>query len=452
MDREKNAYQKAVEFIDHIPQFGHGNGVIRSRYALQAMNNPERKMKIIHVAGTNGKGSVCCYLSNMLQANGYSVGLFTSPHLVKVNERIRINGEVVSDRDFEEAFAYVHGLDEKIPDDIGFHLAYFDYMFAIAMHIFERKNVDFVILETGLGGKLDATNAVENPLLTILTSISFDHCALLGNTITEIAGEKAGIIKPHIPVVYIRNNPESAAVIEERARQCEADAIQVENCQWKILKNSGKRIDFLVHNRYYKSNVFSVSTSAVYQVMNSLTALTALKVLETRGMISQDEKKTAQAVTDTRWEGRMEEVEPDIYVDGAHNPDGIQAFLASVPAVKADRKCHLLFSVVKDKNYDQMIAQLCEKNLFDSYIITQIEGARKLDDQEISSHFRKYTDKPVVAFDNVKEAFSYATAVRDDGVLMCAGSLYLVGLIKEFVQDLQKEDNAKDVLAADREE
>lgn len=432
-------YKKAIAYINAIPQFGHGSGVVRSRYILSAMGNPEKNMKIIHVAGTNGKGSVCCYLSNILIQNGYTVGLFISPHLIKENERIQIDNQPVSDDEFAEAFEAVLQIDQNIPSENGFKMAYFDYMFAIAMHIFSQKNVDFVILETGLGGKLDATNAVANPILTILTSISFDHTALLGNTLTEIAGEKAGIIKLGIPVVYVKNNQESAEVIEHRANECSAELIPVEESQWKIIKNSGKRIDFLAHNRYYKSNVFSIRTSAVYQVMNSMTAITAAKTLERGQIVKLEQRKIEKALENTFWEGRMEEILPDIYIDGAHNPDGIQAFLTSVPAVKANRKCHLLFSVVRDKNYDKMIAELCEQNLFDSFIITQIDGARKLDDKEISSHFRKYTDKPVATFDDAEAAFDYAVGIKKDGVLMCAGSLYLVGMMKQLVQQHNNE-------------
>ena len=203
-------YNEIVNSLDSISQFASSTGLERGRQLLHDMNNPEKSLKIIHVAGTNGKGSVCAYIAGILQHNGYKTGLFTSPHLDDITERIRINGIMISQEDFEEAYWYVeeHRTQE---------LAYFDYLFGMAMYYYSKHDVDYVVMETGLGGKLDATNAVDNPVVSVITTISLEHTAILGDTIEKIANEKAGIIKPGIPVVCSGIVKEAADVIRKRA-------------------------------------------------------------------------------------------------------------------------------------------------------------------------------------------------------------------------------------------
>ena len=187
-------YREIVDYIEEIPKF--------------------TSKKVIHVAGTNGKGSVCAYLDSMLRAGGYKVGLFTSPHLVKINERFKINGEMISDERFVKAFEEVQKIIKKAQEDGLDHPSYFETLFLMGMVVFKEANVDYVVLETGLGGRLDATNTVDHPLACIITSISLDHVEYLGDTIGKIAGEKAGIIKPQVPVIYDGHQPEASEVIE----------------------------------------------------------------------------------------------------------------------------------------------------------------------------------------------------------------------------------------------
>ena len=255
-------YNEIVNSLDSISQFASSTGLERGRQLLHDMNNPEKSLKIIHVAGTNGKGSVCAYIAGILQHNGYKTGLFTSPHLDDITERIRINGIMISQEDFEEAYWYVeeHRTQE---------LAYFDYLFGMAMYYYSKHDVDYVVMETGLGGKLDATNAVDNPVVSVITTISLEHTAILGDTIEKIANEKAGIIKPGIPVVCSGIVKEAADVIRKRAADFGCDCHVVDDNTFELIQNTYGYIDFLIHNEYYKNDCFRLSTNALYQMENA---------------------------------------------------------------------------------------------------------------------------------------------------------------------------------------
>ena len=431
-------YNEILDYINAIPKYGSETGVVRAGYLLDRLDHPEKNMKVIHVAGTNGKGSVCAYLANILYESGYKVGLFISPHLVKINERIQINNKMISDEMFVEAFHVIYNIEQSLIKEGICKIMYFDYLFAMAMYVFEKEHVEYAVLETGLGGRLDSTNAIAHPILSVITSISLDHTEVLGNSISQIAYEKAGIIKKNVPVVYMNQNSEATEVIERIARQMSSECIQVLDTQWEIIKNNTKHIDFLVHNRYYKRDVFTIQSPATYQVMNCVIALSAIKVIEKYDLGVFDSESLHKGVFNTFWEGRMEQILSDIYIDGAHNPDGIHAFIDSLHSIKNDRTCTLLFAVVKDKHYNEMIKTICESGMFDNLIVTQLNGARKSDNMEIVKCFKKYTSQPIVAFETVKQGFDYGVTTKGEGILVCVGSLYLVGEIKQIVQIYNK--------------
>lgn len=429
-------FEKIEEFLNTIPQFTELNGLERAGKLLEAMGKPERGLKVIHVAGSNGKGSVCVYIDEILRANGYRTGLFVSPHLVDIRERIRIDGRLVDKQQFIQAFEKVSEAAEKLKAQ-NIPLAYFDYFFGMAMYIFMQQNVDYVILETGIGGKLDATNVIDKPVLSVITTISKEHMAILGDTLSEIAAEKAGIIKKKTPVVYSAKEADVIRVIEAVAKEKEAfPAAGVTPQMYQIYKNTGNCIDFSLHNGYYKNDCFSLATGAVYQAENCSLALTAVKVLEERGLIKLDEGKVRQAVYDMHWEGRMEEVLPGVYLDGAHNPEGIEGFIKSAKAICQAKKAVLLFSVVKDKNFENMIKSLSESELFEGFIVTQLNSSRRLGGDDIKELFAKYTNAYVYETDSVGDAFALGLKKQKEtgGIFLCTGSLYLVGEIKALLE------------------
>ena len=210
-------YEEAVAYIEETPKFTTKNKLSHTKECLERLGNPEKKFKVIHVAGTNGKGSTCAFLTSIFREAGYSCGLFTSPHLVVINERFQINEKNIDNQTFMSAFEKVKALADELVAEGSYHPTYFEMLFLMGMVIFAEAGVNYVMLETGLGGRLDATTAVEDPVACVITSISFDHMQYLGNTIAEIAGEKAGIIVPGVPVIYDGNNPEAAKVIRKQA-------------------------------------------------------------------------------------------------------------------------------------------------------------------------------------------------------------------------------------------
>lgn len=426
-------YDEIIDRLDSIGQFASSTGAQRAELLLKDMGNPEEKLNIIHVAGTNGKGSTCAYIAQILQENGYKTGLFTSPHLVDVRERIRINNEMISKDDFVKAYEYVE-------EHSSGELAYFDYLFGMAMYYYNMKNVDYVVMETGLGGRLDATNAVKNPLISVITTISLEHTAILGDTIEKIAAEKAGIIKPGIPVVCSGVDRQAAKVIKETADDNGSPCIVIDENTYELKQNTYGYIDFLIHNEYYKNDCFRLATNALYQMENASIALTVCAVLKDSG-VKLDDRLTKEAVGKTHWAGRMELVKDNLYVDGAHNPQGIRSFVDSVDSLYESEKLSdatLLFSVVSDKNYDQMIKILCECKHFKCVYVTMTGGVRRLSSEIIKQAFEAHLPGiSIEIFDSVDSAIHE----WDNGLMFATGSLYLVG---DVVRALERKENNHD--------
>lgn len=440
-------WEEAVEHINSVSRYGNRPGAECTKALLARLGNPERELKIIHIAGTNGKGSVCMYIAGMLRSLGLNTGVFTSPHLIRENERIRFNDELISDEDFTDCFEKVHRAElELLKDGFG-QISYFDFFVGIAMLYYAMKKPDVVILETGLGGRLDSTNAVESPVMTVITSISLDHVAILGDTVEKIAAEKAGIIKHGAPVVYVAGQ-EYSHVIEEKAEAMGIKAAGVEKSQCEIYEIGSKHIDFSLDSIYYKDNVFRLATPAVYQVMNAALAMTAVQMLvESRcfDRIAYDSMDRQNCIDRIRrglesvtWEGRMEQVCEGFYIDGAHNPDGIAALLDTAAAMKKNTRGRyvLMFSAVNDKDYSSMIKEICDSNIFDEYVITQIEGARCLDVSKIADTFRRYTDGHVNEEPDVGQAVKKSVeCFGGNATVICAGSLYLAGEVRKVMLD-----------------
>lgn len=440
-------WEEAVEHINSVSRYGNRPGAECTKALLARLGNPERELKIIHIAGTNGKGSVCMYIAGMLRSLGLNTGVFTSPHLIRENERIRFNDELISDEDFTDCFEKVHRAElELLKDGFG-QISYFDFFVGIAMLYYAMKKPDVVILETGLGGRLDSTNAVESPVMTVITSISLDHVAILGDTVEKIAAEKAGIIKHGAPMVYVAGQ-EYSHVIEEKAEAMGIKAAGVEKSQCEIHEIGSKHIDFSLDSIYYKDNVFRLATPAVYQVMNAALAMTAVQMLvESRcfdriAYDSMDRQnyidRIRRGLESVTWEGRMEQVCEGFYIDGAHNPDGIAALLDTAAAMKKNTRGHyvLMFSAVNDKDYSSMIKEICDSNIFDEYVITQIEGARCLDVSKIADTFRRYTDGHVNEEPDVGQAVKKSVeCFGGNATVICAGSLYLAGEVRKVMLD-----------------
>lgn len=425
-------YIEAVNYIEDIPKFTTKNKLSHTRECLEMLGDPDASFQVIHVAGTNGKGSVCAFLASVLAAAGYRTGLFTSPHLVKINERFRIDGVDISDEEFLWAFEQVLDIAHKMVDQGSYHPTYFEFLFLMGMVIFREKRVEYVVLETGLGGRLDATNSVRHPLACIIASIGLDHTEYLGDTLEAIAGEKAGIIKKGAVVVYDDRHPSVSRVIEAAAKEQGCEAFGVAPSMYEILRNTPTSIDFSLKNRYYDNTTFTVPYIAPYQVVNASLAISVLGALQDKVSVSTDRIK--KGIAETAWEGRMETVLPGVIVDGAHNEDGICRFIETAQHFHDDYEITLLFSAVVEKDYRSMIRDICQRLRLQRVVTTQIEGPREVPAEELADIFRANGCSQVEALEKVPEAFAVACERRGEGLLFCVGSLYLVGEIKDCIR------------------
>ena len=431
---ETFTYEEAAAYIEEIPKFTKKHTLEHTKTFLKRLGNPAADRKIVHVAGTNGKGSVCAYLQAILMAEGKRTGFFTSPHLVSVNERIRVDNIQIDNETFLKVFRKVLKIVRQMVEDGIEHPSYFEFLFGMGMTAFAETDVEYIILETGLGGRLDATNAIDNPALAIITSISLDHTAILGDTIEKIAGEKAGIIKPGVPVFFDGSSKKAAEVIKAKASELGVSCREVTKNAYEIQEVHRKYIAFSRRSAYDKDVIFQVPMCGCYQAMNAELALEASEYLLAGEEIHMDRWK--EALAELHWEGRMERVGAHITVDGAHNPGAMEAFVESVKALDESERGEmvLLFSAVSDKKYDQMIEYLCENLDVKAYVVTQIEDERGVSAEELADVFRRYTDRPVYCKEQLEDAVRAAMNERGKtGEIYCLGSLYLVGMMKKLL-------------------
>ena len=370
-------FEEAVAYLKDMPRFTVKKNPADNRdlkWFLKKLGNPEQNLRIIHVAGTNGKGSVCAYMSSILQEAGYRTAVFTSPHLVDMRERFTVNGKMISEEAFLQVYRAVGGaLQEANSVNTGvllpggeaapeFVLNFYEYLFCMALLCFAEEKPDYCIIETGLGGRLDATNYVDNKLLTVITRISLDHVQYLGDTTAKIAAEKAGILRPGVPVVYLDGDADASAVICCKASELGAPQIPVSKKDYTFLGFRKKYIDFSLRSEYYNYISLTLHTIARYQMENAALAVRAVEVLfrstdteENGGRLCAGAgcptvEEIRRGILGCFWQGRMEEVLSEVYVDGAHNDDGIRAFLDTVEQDGCTGGRRLLFGVAADKD------------------------------------------------------------------------------------------------------
>lgn len=409
---------KAQEYLLQIPLWTRQkNSLEQVREFLVELGEPDERLSILHVAGSNGKGSVCADLTAVLLRAGYRVGTFISPHLVDIRERFLINGEMVCEEKFQTVFDRVYEVVQQMLPKGYCHPTFFEYLFLMAMVLFAGEDIDYVILETGLGGRLDTTNVIRHPLACIITSISLEHTQYLGETIQEIAGEKAGIIKQGIPVIYDDNRPEASQVIRERIKAQNGSAYPVGEA------DSYGEVEF----------------AAPYQTMNAALAVRALEVLAIPGV---DRDVCKDALAHVRWQGRMEAAGDDIWLDGAHNPDGIQAFLRAARRLqqKDAKNIHLLFAAVADKDYNEMVQMLTDGLQPVRVTAARLSSERSLELDTLVETFRQAGCSQVEGYPDTLQALTAALSHKSrSDRLFIVGSLYLIGEMKEH---LRRNENA----------
>lgn len=423
---DEMTYEQALDYIHGVYWRGSKLGLERITELLDRMGNPHRKLRFVHVAGTNGKGSVCAMLAAVLQAQGYRTGLYISPYIERFNERMQIDGQPVSDKELAEITGDVKQFAEamdSLPTE-------FEIVCAIAFEYFMRNGCDIVVLEVGLGGRLDATNVIDSPLAAVLTPIDYDHTEYLGETLAEIAGEKAGIIKKNTAVVSYEQRPEAMAVIEQKCRET-GSALTV--CDFSRLLSRRDDVSGQVFD-YKAYSGLQIRLLGQHQLKNAALAVETVDDLRHRGLvISEQSLRTGleQAV----WPGRFEVLctEPLVVVDGGHNVQGIRA------AVEAARryfgkKAVVLTGILADKDRAVMLEALDEVAC--RYVATQPPNPRALSADELARELAAF-GKLVCAAPDVKKACALAfdTAKKDGVPLLAIGSLYMVGDIRRYFLD-----------------
>ncbi|MBN1210056.1 MAG: bifunctional folylpolyglutamate synthase/dihydrofolate synthase [Myxococcaceae bacterium] len=413
--------EEALDFLARLNPSVIKPGLERVRGALAVLGHPERRYRVLHVAGTNGKGSTCAFSAAALRAAGHRVGLYTSPHLERVNERIQVGGVEIPSALLGQRILEVL---ERYPEAAGMppSLTYFEFGTVVALWHFAQEAVEVAVLETGLGGRLDATNTAE-PLVTAITPISYDHMEYLGGTLGAIAGEKAGILKPGVPAVVSRQHPEALAVVTRAAREVGAPLL-LEGRDFAGEEQPSGGLSY--RGTRWSLGGLSLSLRGSHQRQNAAVALAALEQLDARGVpLSEAALRTGLATA--RWPGRLEEVgrRPAVVLDGAHNPGGVAVLLASLDALYPGRRIHLVFGVVADKDRAPMMRALFPRCT--SVHLAPLETPRSLAPERYLEEARTMCAN-VRAHATLDEALAYARAeALEDDVILCTGSLFLVG-------------------------
>jgi len=421
-------YTEALDYIHSVCWKGSRPGLERISVLCEMLGHPEDSCRYIHIAGTNGKGSTSKMLSEILLAEGYSVGLYTSPFIECFNERIMLNGENIPDEELAAVTEYVKQFADRMEDSP----TEFELITAIAFEYFKRKKCDYVVLEAGLGGRLDSTNVIKKPVLSIITGIAFDHMAILGDTIEAIAGEKAGIIKEGCPVLFGEGPDEAEAVIRSRAESLNASFART---PFDRITN----ITSDLHNTTFDfgGKTVSIRMHGLYQTRNTATVLTACGILRENGISVSDESITA-GLGKAFWKARFEILteNPLVVYDGAHNVQGIESAVENIrhylSPLAADGRVNMVMGVMKDKEYTEMIALLAP-------YANRVYCVTPNNDRSLNavSEAEEYRNRGVQAqgFSDITEGVFAAcrTSREENRPLICLGSLYMYADVKHAV-------------------
>lgn len=409
-------YEEALAYIHSVNWTFCKPGLERVTALCEALGNPQDDLRCIHVAGTNGKGSFCAMTASVLQAAGYRTGLFTSPYIKVFNERMMVDGQPISDEELAELTAFVRPIANQMTDKP----TEFELITAIAWLYFKRHNCDVVVLETGMGGRLDATNLIQRPLLSVITGIALDHTAFLGDTIAQIAAEKAGIIKPGCPVLWGGEDAGAEAVIAATAQEKQAPYHRVDRASLRVVSADleGTRFSYGGYDR------LSLSLLGLYQPFNAATVLTAVALLNGQGLtISPDAVR--KGLSSVYWPGRFEVLsrQPLVIFDGAHNAEGIAAAVESIRHYFADEKVYVLTGVLQDKDY-RAIARSLAQVASRAFVLTP-DNPRALAGEDYTALLNS-VGVDAEAYGSVAQAYAAArSAAEADGKpLLCLGSLY----------------------------
>ncbi|BDG46286.1 MULTISPECIES: folylpolyglutamate synthase/dihydrofolate synthase family protein [Parageobacillus] len=426
-------YKEALEWIHGRLRLGIKPGLERMEWLMEKLGHPERRVRAIHVAGTNGKGSTVSYLRHILQAAGYSVGTFTSPYVEKFNERISVNGKPVRDKEIVELVQVIQPLAEELEKTELGAPTEFEVITAMMFYYFGKKNIqDVVIIEAGLGGRFDSTNVIY-PILSIITNIGYDHMNILGETLEKIAFEKAGIIKSGVPVITAVNQPEAWTVISEKAKSLKAKTYRLEEDFFIVRHESaedGER--FSVETIFSQYPDLKITMFGKHQVQNAAVAVMAAEYLRMCYSFLIEREHIYEGLEKAKWVGRFERVsdKPLIIIDGAHNEEGIHSLIDTVHSHYPNKDVHVLFAALADKPLDQMIpplAGIAKTITFTSFDFPRAASAEQL--AMLCEHPNK------VATDDWKGWIKEKKKQKQsDALFLITGSLYFIAEVRKFLK------------------
>lgn len=416
------SYEQAMDYIHSIGWRGSRLGLDRTRELLSMMGNPEKSLKFVHVAGTNGKGSVCAMISSVLKEAGYKTGRYTSPYIEKFNERICIDGEPISDEDLAVLTGYVAEFAEKMSD----HPTEFELITALGFEYFKSKNCDIVVLEVGLGGELDSTNVIDSPVVAVITALGLDHTAELGDKIEMVAAAKAGIIKPGTAVIYYGSEKAADDVIAAKCKKVDAKLKTPDYSQMKLISSDERGL--VIDYKNYKH--ITIPLMGEYQQKNAAIVLEVIDILTEKGY-AISENAIRDGIAKTLWPARFETLhkKPTIIFDGGHNPQGVKAAIDSLNLHFPGKKAVLVVGIMKDKNVDgvlSLLAPYAEK----LFAVTP-DNPRSLDSHELCKMASKHGINVVNSISvkaGIDAAIGYAGSEK---IILAIGSLYMYSEVKK---------------------
>ena len=413
---------QALSFIHKTVWLGSKPGLERTQRLLEMLGNPHKKLKFVHVAGTNGKGSTSACIASVLKSAGYKTGLYTSPYINVFNERMMINGEMISDGELCSLCEYVKPFSDSMTDDPPTE---FELITAIAMEYFFRNGCDIVVLEVGMGGELDSTNVIDSPEAAVICAIDLDHTSFLGNTVEEVAHAKAGIIKGGTTAVLYEALPSVTKVFENRCRNVGAELVKADFSSLCNIRHTLTQTVFDCEK--YKD--VSLSLVGSYQPYNAFVAISTIEVLRKKGYDISD-AALYEGLACVRWPGRFEILgeNPVFVLDGAHNPHGMRAAVESFRAHFGDRKIHFVVGAMADKDVSGMMAMLLP--LADEFVAVKPDNPRAMEADELAGLLTELGARAEKC-DGIDEAVKLVLSrAGDDGIVACLGSLYFSAEIR----------------------
>ena len=419
--------EQAIAYIHSVCWKGSIPGLGRTQELLEKMGNPEKKLKFVHIAGTNGKGSTAAMTASILSKAGYRTGLYTSPYIYRFHERIQVDGVEISDEDLTEITEYV----KPLADSMAQSPTEFELVCCIAFEYFYRKKCDIVVLEVGMGGAWDATNVIEVPEVAVITNIGLDHTEYLGDTVEKIAETKSGIFKPHGHAVVYRSTPSVEAVYE---RVCAERDVSLRKADFDGLVLKAHTLEGQVFDCGSRKNLV-LPLLGDHQLHNASVVLSIADTLIGEGW-KISEQNIYDGIRDVRWPGRFDIVcrKPLFIIDGGHNPQCIEALVKNIRDYLAGKKVIALTGVLADKDYADMYKPVMP--LVDRFVCITPPNPRKLEAQQLARYLRQAGAQAQAGesiLDGVKKAMELA---GEDGVVLCFGSLYSIGGIRDALKDL----------------